>query len=214
MKNVAKGGRTVLFVSHNMAAVRQLCDRGIHLHSGKLSYIGPVLDCINKYANKESYKTCTILSHIHKINPSMTIDSITVNGSSRDELILPASKQFLEIEISGHISRPMRLEVEARLHDLYGTPLAFFSPGHEKGHTNLYPPGQFSLVRRMKLPRITSGTYCLHLDLTHPNITGWVEIPHAVRLLAEGTPTATGHVFDYYKGTGWVLLPDITKKIR
>lgn len=37
MGDVAKGGRTVLFVSHNMAAIRQLCSKGILLESGKLT---------------------------------------------------------------------------------------------------------------------------------------------------------------------------------
>ena len=214
MEDVARGGRTVLFVSHNMAAVRQLCDRGIHLHNGKVSFIGPVLDCINKYTDNESNKTGSILDHIHNINPSISLDSININGSSSDELILPAGKQYLEIEVSGQLSRPMRLEVEARLHDLHGTPLAFFSPGHERGHTSLYPPGHFNIVRRMKLPRITRGLYDIYLFLTDPGVAGWVEIPRAVRLAAEGSPTATGHVFDYHKGTGWVLLSDATKKIK
>ena len=34
MEDVAKGGRTVLFVSHNMAAVNRLCDRGVWLDKG------------------------------------------------------------------------------------------------------------------------------------------------------------------------------------
>jgi lipopolysaccharide transport system ATP-binding protein len=36
MKDVSKGGRTVLFVSHNMAAVQSLCTRGIVLNDGKV----------------------------------------------------------------------------------------------------------------------------------------------------------------------------------
>lgn len=36
MKDVAKSGRTVLFVSHNMNAVRQLCNRGVYLRNSKI----------------------------------------------------------------------------------------------------------------------------------------------------------------------------------
>src|SRR5437762_8319315 len=36
MKDVAASGRTVLFVSHNMVAIRQMCTRGILLNEGKL----------------------------------------------------------------------------------------------------------------------------------------------------------------------------------
>ena len=42
MRTVAADGRTVLFVSHNMAAVTALCDRGLLLHNGKLVVIGAI----------------------------------------------------------------------------------------------------------------------------------------------------------------------------
>lgn len=49
MDGVAKSGRTVLFVSHNMAAVQQLCKFGIVLNAGKLMYTGPVSEAISTY---------------------------------------------------------------------------------------------------------------------------------------------------------------------
>jgi len=53
------------------------------------------------------------------------------------------------------------------------------------------------------------GDYYLNLYLTDPGVTQWVSIPHAVRIVAEGTPTATGYVFDYCNGNGWVLLSEV-----
>src|SRR5204863_9782513 len=41
MGDVAKEGRTVLFVSHNMAAVTQLCRNAIHLQNGRVVDSGP-----------------------------------------------------------------------------------------------------------------------------------------------------------------------------
>jgi lipopolysaccharide transport system ATP-binding protein len=49
MEDVARAGRTVLFVSHNMAAVRTLCTRGIVLHEGRVSETGDVGRCIEAY---------------------------------------------------------------------------------------------------------------------------------------------------------------------
>jgi len=46
MGEVSRGGRTVLFVSHNMAAIENLCTRGIVLHQGKLHYDGSAKDAI------------------------------------------------------------------------------------------------------------------------------------------------------------------------
>ena len=40
MNAVAKGGRTVLFVSHNMAAINRLCERGVWVDKGQLKMIG------------------------------------------------------------------------------------------------------------------------------------------------------------------------------
>lgn len=49
MGEVAKEGRTVLFVSHNMGAVRSLCERGIFLENGQVLHQGEVSECIETY---------------------------------------------------------------------------------------------------------------------------------------------------------------------
>jgi len=54
MQDISKGeGRTVLFVSHNMAAVKSLCTKGIVLEHGKVIFEGNVEDAVNKYFNDE-----------------------------------------------------------------------------------------------------------------------------------------------------------------
>jgi lipopolysaccharide transport system ATP-binding protein len=49
MGEVARQGRTVLFVSHNMGAVRALCDQGIVLDNGRIVESGPIGGAIKKY---------------------------------------------------------------------------------------------------------------------------------------------------------------------
>lgn len=50
MQDVSQGGgRTVLFVSHNMAAVKKLCKKGILLENGTLRYSGPIQDVVREY---------------------------------------------------------------------------------------------------------------------------------------------------------------------
>ncbi|MBN1257223.1 MAG: ABC transporter ATP-binding protein [Planctomycetes bacterium] len=51
MDEVAKGGRTVLFVSHNMASLRSLCQEGILLNDGQLVYSGSMESTIENYTN-------------------------------------------------------------------------------------------------------------------------------------------------------------------
>ena len=57
MQDVSKGeGRTVLFVSHNMAAVRQLCNRSIVLDKGHVVKIGETNDALEYYLNQSEIK--------------------------------------------------------------------------------------------------------------------------------------------------------------
>ncbi|MBL7916858.1 MAG: ATP-binding cassette domain-containing protein [Bacteroidia bacterium] len=53
MGEVSKSGRTVLFVSHNMGAVKNLCKYGALLQNGKLESFGQIENVIDKYVNKE-----------------------------------------------------------------------------------------------------------------------------------------------------------------
>ncbi|MEO5713805.1 MAG: ABC transporter ATP-binding protein [Luteolibacter sp.] len=54
MGEVSSGGRTILFVSHQMNAVQSLCDRCLLLQQGRLVASGPTAEIIHKYLNKES----------------------------------------------------------------------------------------------------------------------------------------------------------------
>jgi len=49
MGDVARGGRTVLFVSHNLGAVRNLCSRSLVLEQGQLMFDGPVREGLALY---------------------------------------------------------------------------------------------------------------------------------------------------------------------
>lgn len=80
MQDVSKGGgRTVLFVSHNMAAVEQLCGRGIVLKDGEVSFVGDAGDVINHYLNKvvgQKIKTYTTdVKGENKILKAQVLDS-------------------------------------------------------------------------------------------------------------------------------------------
>lgn len=60
MQDVSKGeGRTVLFVSHNMSAVRSLCHTGILLDNGQISYKGEIHETVTRYLS-ENGKTTSI----------------------------------------------------------------------------------------------------------------------------------------------------------
>lgn len=54
LQNVAGEGRTVLFVSHNMESITQLCNRGILLEKGSIVADGPIDEIVSKYQRKTS----------------------------------------------------------------------------------------------------------------------------------------------------------------
>ena len=206
MQDVASQGRTVLFVSHNMAAVRQLCVSGILLERGRVRFAGDVTECINLYASSEDQDS-SVLSRLVKPHPDITLDTVLINGSPSGYVKVSSHSRILRVEFSGSLQVPMRLEMEAVVTDLFDVRLGFFSPGHEDAFVEVLPAGPFHLVREIELPeRINRGEYLLHLALTEPDVQYYVNIPRAAHIIAEGTPTATGRTLDYYDGAGWIYL--------
>jgi lipopolysaccharide transport system ATP-binding protein len=50
MSDIASQGRTVLFVSHNLGAVKELCQTSLVIANGKLDFYGPVADGLVRYS--------------------------------------------------------------------------------------------------------------------------------------------------------------------
>jgi lipopolysaccharide transport system ATP-binding protein len=93
MQDVSRGGeRTVLFVSHNMLAVKKLCKSGVLLHNGSIIYQGGIEEAINFYQNK----------NINIIrNKVLFSDSIEFNNDSVqliDLQIKPLNGKIIDIE--------------------------------------------------------------------------------------------------------------------
>ncbi len=68
MEDVAKGGRTVIFVSHNMGAIRSLCNNAIWLENGQIMKKGDT-DEIIRYYEESQLKHLDKFSYIVERNP-------------------------------------------------------------------------------------------------------------------------------------------------
>ena len=90
MKDVATGGRTVLFVSHNMGAVQALCSQGLLLSRGRLEHAGFVRETIQKYLIKIETNT-----EVH-FEPRKDMPTITIVTIDQSEL----QKGNLAVEIA------------------------------------------------------------------------------------------------------------------
>jgi len=69
MGDVTKGeGRTILFVSHNLAAVNTLCNKGIVLEQGKLIYDGTIKGAMDSYVSSGNSTTNIYISDLQDEN--------------------------------------------------------------------------------------------------------------------------------------------------
>lgn len=85
MQNVSRDeGRTVLFVSHNMGAVKNLCKRGIVLNQGQVAFDGGVEDAIRYYTES---------------NVKKREQKVIINDQDHREGILPKDLEFIEAEM-------------------------------------------------------------------------------------------------------------------
>ncbi|WP_026714564.1 ABC transporter ATP-binding protein [Flavobacterium daejeonense] len=82
MQDISKGeGRTVLFVSHNMAAVKSLCTRGIVLEHGKVAFEGGIDEALNRYLSSKF--TQMVWKGIDG-DETLSLMSVSINNFSRD----------------------------------------------------------------------------------------------------------------------------------
>lgn len=99
MSEVAKKGRTVLFVSHNMAAVDALCNRGVVLHYGCIVNTGSIKSCIDSYLKGNESKMVSMADI-----QGMFINSVRIE----DEKRMP--REVLEIGESFRIIIELRID--------------------------------------------------------------------------------------------------------
>lgn len=83
MKEVSKEGRTVLFVSHNMGAITNLCKRGLLIDSGKVLDVGEINAIVNKYiySNTNSNNHWSTIEDPSKPLQVLEIYIVDVNGN-------------------------------------------------------------------------------------------------------------------------------------
>ena len=100
MKDVAGEGRTVLFVSHNMAAVNDLTSKAILLSDGNILYQGGTRDCVIKYLENGG-ETSTEFERIHPTSEAPCVLSARVITSPLGGSHYSGNDLNLEFKING-----------------------------------------------------------------------------------------------------------------
>jgi len=109
MGEVSKGeGRTVLFVSHNMAAISNLCSTGILLNKGTIEYFGETKLCIDIYSsiqkNRFSQKKLIIID-----------DSFRIQKGVYNASIQFTSIGFLNKDLNNYLATDEDIELNVKL---------------------------------------------------------------------------------------------------
>lgn len=89
MQDISKqGGRTVLFVSHNMAAVKSLCTRGIVLENGKVKFDGDIEEALESYLNTNcSTDYSVIFDSNTKRNGNRNIEFMSLEIRNQNDIL-------------------------------------------------------------------------------------------------------------------------------
>lgn len=214
MHDVANGqGRTVLFVSHNMAAVKSLCKTGVVMKNGSIEYTGDIESSVSHYlqiGNSSSEEK--IIDRVKWKKPSMTIKKIVINGTEKAESTILSDQKTLEIEIIGHTEDPITTDVMLVFNNKDGMPLATFAPGHYYGNLMKLPTGDFTIHKTIELPKILTRGY-LHVDLLmhHPMVEYQLKAPECAVLETQGFQSGFGSAMNQ-NDNGLIGFDEIIKR--
>ena len=191
MQDVSKGdGRTVLFVSHNMAAVRSLCQKGMVLRDGMIDYTGNAEDAVNYYlesTTSQSEDRKLMTDCIDRCKPYLKVSEIRINNTPYNTTSLAQGQEVLDVLIKGNTTIPMRCEVRMIIKKLDGTPMAGFVEGWYKGRLFDIQPGDFIIERHIRLPKyMADGDYLIDLWLNEPYRQNFFEAKNCQTIHIEG----------------------------
>jgi len=171
MGSVAKAGRTILFVSHNLGAISGLCTKCIWIDKGQVKYIGETRETIARYLDAgEDSRTGQVVLPEKKQDASFTrISFIGANGYPNQSL--PVSEPFT-IRFEYVLSRSIgEFEVAFILYDRNGSKI-FYSGTSKKASLSVRErePGRY--IAEVIVPRkfLAPGSYTITSVIHQPNV--------------------------------------------
>jgi lipopolysaccharide transport system ATP-binding protein len=157
MGEVARAGRTVLFVSHNIGAVQSLCEQAVLLEAGRLAHVGRVQDVIPRYL-----KAAGTVYFATDARPMM-IQEATLTPPTTET---PAE---LTLSVAIQSDRVTDVGLGIRLTDAIGVPVAYGSLGSLETSGLLHlQPGITRVTFCHAIEFLAIGSYFISLELVHP----------------------------------------------
>jgi lipopolysaccharide transport system ATP-binding protein len=207
MGKVAQEGRTVLFVSHNMAAINTLCSTGIVLDKGHVACTGNISKCISIYEAKNSQNQGE--TWIRSSNQDMNSLAITeIKSQLKNEQ--PNLVLELDIEMKT-ISKHKPAFVAVDISSLNGYCLMQALPqldGFIKDNKTKH-----DLNVSIQLPPLIPGQYLVSVWTGSHNTETFDEVREVVMFEIHDSPTP-GRSFPHYIETGYMVPASTLKYIE
>ena len=207
MNELSSGeGRTVLFVSHNMAQVRRLCNTGIVLDKGKIIYNGELQKAISiYYKGGEDLINSKIVNKAQNYFETFHLEKVSINDNESSEINIPSTCKKLKFSFEGTTDIEQELDAMVVFKTSDGVPLATFSLAHQDNKTLKLDKGVFNFSTIIELPKyIGKGTVILNINLTVPGIKGIVDINDCATLSFEGSSDSKNPL--QFSGSGFCGL--------
>jgi lipopolysaccharide transport system ATP-binding protein len=204
MSAVANAGRTVLFVSHNLAAVTALTKRAIVFQSGRVYFDGPIETAVAQYAT--SLRKVGTDRHWGKGDNATLVSASMVDvGGRLTDRYEPGTPLRLRVVLETSGVRGMSLELVLR--DEHNLPVGFYS-------TNVFDqvplpgkPGHYECNFSLQPYWLASGEYCFDIATTHTNVEIDHKVDNALRFFVERcSPDAIPFNFSQGKGNGALAM--------
>lgn len=211
MQDVSKGeGRTVLFVSHNMAAVRSLCTRGVMLKNGNVDYVGNIPDTLDHYLkDDDGIKDELIINNIKWKKATINICNIEINNTKESYSQIKNGQNSLDLLIEGESEENMTYDIMMVLKTKEGIPMATYAKGHYMGDIQHISKGRFRIHKQIMLPNIlTKGIINVDLYIHHPMVEYYFKAPNCCILECEGFQEGFGTAMNQ-SDCGFIGLDDL-----
>jgi len=157
-------GRTVIFVSHNMAAVRSLCSRGIVLGQGSVVYDGPVEGAVKAYLESWNATQTELAKLPRRGNGLAQFTSFGITDEDGKPLAIAMSGQTIRM-VFGYENRSgrvlNRVNVGFGIHGIYGERLSVLYSSHEN-HLFTIEPGSGTFVCTLRRLPLNPGRYSVY----------------------------------------------------
>ncbi len=191
MQDVSKGeGRTVLFVSHNMASIQQLCKTGILLDKGRVAFSGSIGETIRLYLQDDNHRTQHIAEPDNNILQLLQAD-VT---SSDIYAIYPSSTLTLHmvVDVRAHVHR---LAVGFNIYSSYGYPLAR-ADYNDKSLVQTLEPGTYDLTFRIPAYTLATGEYKVVFDVADIDLKNFANPNTALTINVIADENPFGNAFN------------------